>query len=232
MVSSNKNLTEHSCEEQADGFLCDDIQWENCWENAASEVQILNKKDCLLGPCEHNCKNVPGGHMCSCSSNFKPSRKNPKRCEYYCNSHTCPLQSITQECPEGFIKDEMQCTDLDECLSNHNNCEQECMNTFGRYKCFCKDGFKLVNKSKCVPLINNTPITGTLVTPSVNYTFSHAAFATPAEYIGLTLFIILVISALKTWNSSDPKFLQEHINNTSKKPQKNPDKHLRICRPH
>ncbi|XP_058255216.1 multiple epidermal growth factor-like domains protein 6 [Hemibagrus wyckioides] len=195
MVSSNRNLIERSCEEQADGFLCDDIQWENCWENRASEVQILNNDDCLFAPCEHQCLEVPGGHMCYCYLNFRLSKKHPERCELYCDSHTCPLAKGMYQCPEGFVKDETQCVDVDECTSNHN-CEQECMNTFGSYKCFCNDGFKLVNKSKCVPLMNNTPISGTLVTPSVNYTSSHAAFETPVEYIGLTLFVILVISAL------------------------------------
>ncbi|XP_026789990.3 signal peptide, CUB and EGF-like domain-containing protein 2 [Pangasianodon hypophthalmus] len=194
-VSSNRKF-ERPCEEQADGFLCDGIQWENCWEDTPSEVQILNKKDCSLAPCEHRCKNVPGGHMCSCLPRFRPSRKHPERCEYYCNSATCPQLCPTCECPEGFIKDEKQCTDLDECKSNHHNCAQKCRNTFGRYKCSCHEGFMLVNKSKCVPLIKPTPLTAMLGTPSVNYTLSHAAFATPAEYIGLTLFIILAISAL------------------------------------
>ncbi|GAA6096571.1 fibrillin-1 [Tachysurus ichikawai] len=196
LVSSNRNLTERSCWEQADGFMCDGIQWENCWENTPSEVQILKNEDCLLGPCEHQCKKVPGGHMCSCNPNFRPKREYPERCEYYCNSDTCPLLSNMHDCPEGFIKDETNCTDLDECISNHNNCEQKCMNTFGGYKCSCFEGFKLVNKSKCVSLINNTPITGTFVTPSVNYTRNHAAFSTPVEYIGLILFILLAISAV------------------------------------
>ncbi|TSO25239.1 Thrombomodulin [Bagarius yarrelli] len=195
LVSTNRNFTECSCKEQADGFLCDGIQWENCWEDKPTEVQILNKNDCLLGPCEHMCNEVPGGHMCSCLSKFRPSRKNPERCEYYCDSDTCPLLSM-QKCPDGFIKNETECTDLDECILNDNNCEQKCRNTVGSYKCSCYDGFMLVNKSKCVPLIHPTSFTGTFVTPSVNYTSSHAAFATPAEYIGLTMFILLAISAL------------------------------------
>ncbi|MCJ8736858.1 hypothetical protein PDJAM_G00017260 [Pangasius djambal] len=195
LVSSNRKF-ERPCEEQADGFLCDGIQWENCWEDRPSEVQILNKKDCALAPCEHQCKVVPGGHMCSCLPRFRPSRKHPERCEYYCNSATCPRLCSTCECPDGFIKEEEQCTDLDECKSNHHDCAQKCRNTFGRYECSCHEGFMLVDKSKCVPLIKPTPLNSMFVTPSVNYTLSHAAFATPAEYIGLTLFIILAISAL------------------------------------
>ncbi|XP_053489616.1 matrilin-2-like [Ictalurus furcatus] len=197
-VSSNKTLMERSCEEQVDGFLCDGIQWENCWEERASEVQILNKKDCGLGPCEHQCEEVPGGHMCTCYNPdlFRPSRKNPERCEYYCDSTTCKQLCSMCECPDGFIKDEANCTDLDECKSNHTNCEQKCRNTIGSYMCSCHEGFMLVNKTKCVPLINPTPLTAELVTPSVNYTLSHAVFATPAEYIGFTLLILLAICVL------------------------------------
>lgn len=195
-VSNNKTLMERSCEEQVDGFLCDGIQWENCWEERASEVQILNKKDCLVAPCEHQCKEVPGGHMCTCNYPhlFRPSRKNPERCEYYCDFTACK-RCTTCPCPDGFMKDEENCTDLDECKSSHD-CEQKCRNTIGSYKCSCYEGFMLVNKTKCVPLINPTLLTAELVTPSVNYTLSHAAFATPAEYIGFTLLIMLVVCVL------------------------------------
>ncbi|KAK2843405.1 hypothetical protein Q7C36_011620 [Tachysurus vachellii] len=192
LVSSNRNLTERSCEEQADGFMCDSVQWENCWENTPTEVQILKNEDCLLSPCEHQCTVVPGGYMCSCFLLFRITRKNPEHCEYLCDSESCP-RCPKCKCPKGFLKDETRCTDLDECTSNYHNCEQKCMNTIGSYKCSCDEGFKLVNKSKCVGLMYET---ATFVTPSVNYTSSHATFATPVEYIGLILFILLAISAV------------------------------------
>ncbi|XP_060790271.1 signal peptide, CUB and EGF-like domain-containing protein 1 [Neoarius graeffei] len=224
-VSSNRELAKRSCEEQADGFLCDGIDWENCWESQPSEVQILNKKDCGLAPCEHKCEEVPGGHMCSCFKRYRPRRKNPEYCESSCNSDSCPLPCPTCRCPDGFLKDEAQCTDLDECDLNDHNCAQKCRNTIGSYKCSCDEGFMLVNRSECVRLINPTPVTATLVTQSVNYELSHAAFGTPAEYIGLILFILLVIPALigllyyfrkskgdvllKDGNASDDTMVQE-----------------------
>lgn len=198
-VSSNRKFTERLCEEQADGFLCDGIQWETCWENRPSEVQILNKQDCGQAPCEHTCEEIPDGHKCSCFKKYRPSRKNPEHCEYYCDSFSCPMlcseDNSRCNCPDGFVKDETKCTDINECQSNHD-CEQKCSNTNGSYNCSCYEEFMLVNKSKCLPLIKPTPLAAGLVTPPVNYTISHAAFATPAEYIGLTLFIILTICVL------------------------------------
>ncbi|XP_053366030.1 signal peptide, CUB and EGF-like domain-containing protein 2 [Clarias gariepinus] len=195
-VSSNGNLTERSCVEEADGFLCAGIQWETCWELITVEVQILNKKVCRRDTCEHNCKNVPGGHMCSCDPKFRPSRKEPKRCEYFCDSSPCLRLCPTCDCPNGFINDEKQCADIDECNSNHNNCGQKCKNLIGHYKCSCNEGFMLVNKSQCLPIIKPTPLAAAFVTAPVNYTLNHAAFLTSGGYIGFTLFIMLIISAL------------------------------------
>ncbi|XP_046711238.1 matrilin-2 [Silurus meridionalis] len=195
-VSNNRTLTEHLCEKQTDGFLCDGIQWETCWKDQSMEVQILNNKGCGSLPCENLCTQIPRGHMCGCYKSFRPSRENPKRCEFYCESKPCKMPCSSCECPDGFIKDETWCTDLDECMSNHNNCEQNCTNTFGSYKCSCQEGFMLEKKYKCVPLINPTPITASFFTPSVNYTMSHAAFSNPAEYICLTMLIVMVILAV------------------------------------
>ena len=38
-------------------------------------------------------------------------------------------------------------TDVDECKKKTSGCSQECNNTIGSYKCFCKDGFRLTNNS-------------------------------------------------------------------------------------
>ncbi|KAI5102354.1 thrombomodulin-like [Silurus meridionalis] len=194
-VSGHRTLTEHKCEEQVDGFLCDGIQWETCWEFKTTEVQILDAVDCMLSPCEYVCDEVPGGHMCTCSTDYRLSRKDPHHCDYYCDSETCPLRCPECTCPEGFVKDETDCIDINECTSNHN-CAQKCMNTIGGYMCSCREGFVLVNTSECVPLVNPTPLSAALVTPSVNYTLGRAAFATSAEYLGLTLFLVLILFGL------------------------------------
>ena len=52
--------------------------------------------------------------------------------------------------------------DINECQENTSRCSQECNNTIGGYKCYCKDGYRLANdnhtcegktKQEVVPMI-------------------------------------------------------------------------------
>ena len=40
-------------------------------------------------------------------------------------------------------------TDVDECISQQNDCEQNCTNTMGSFKCGCRNGYQLINRTHC-----------------------------------------------------------------------------------
>ncbi|XP_065067753.1 hemicentin-1-like isoform X2 [Rhopilema esculentum] len=48
----------------------------------------------------------------------------------------------TDKCPDGFLKDDRFCADVNECLVS-TQCEQLCINTNGSYHCSCNKGFFL-----------------------------------------------------------------------------------------
>ena len=39
-------------------------------------------------------------------------------------------------------------SDIDECNKEDDDCDQLCINTFGSYKCMCKDGYYLHHDGK------------------------------------------------------------------------------------
>uniref|UniRef100_A0A4W4HCT3 Thrombomodulin n=1 Tax=Electrophorus electricus TaxID=8005 RepID=A0A4W4HCT3_ELEEL len=192
-VSSSGTWFERPCNESIDGFLCDNVRWDSWPLDMTSKVVILGKKDCSLSPCEKNCDVVRSGYMCSCWKHFRPSRKNPRLCEFYCTTPTClPMcyHSTACDCPDGFVKDEGNCTDIDECKSNHN-CAKTCVNTIGSYTCSCDGGFVLVNGSECVLRISMSP-------NQINESsqFSPVSTATSGEYVGLTVFAVVALVLL------------------------------------
>ncbi|KAK2535167.1 Hmcn2 [Columba livia] len=50
-------------------------------------------------------------------------------------------------CPMGFIKRNGTCTDLDECQML-NQCQHECRNSLGTYRCVCPPGYRLLPNGK------------------------------------------------------------------------------------
>ena len=44
------------------------------------------------------------------------------------------------------------CEDIDECASNRGGCEQICKNSPGSYRCACRDGYKLRQKTICLDI--------------------------------------------------------------------------------
>ena len=44
------------------------------------------------------------------------------------------------------------CEDINECASNRGGCEQICKNSPGSYRCACRDGYKLRQKTRCLDI--------------------------------------------------------------------------------
>ncbi|XP_010139814.1 PREDICTED: hemicentin-2-like, partial [Buceros rhinoceros silvestris] len=53
----------------------------------------------------------------------------------------------TQPCPTGFTKRNGTCADLDECRMQ-NQCQHECRNSLGSYRCVCPAGYRLMPNGK------------------------------------------------------------------------------------
>ena len=41
-------------------------------------------------------------------------------------------------------------SDINECLTGHSGCEQECRNTPGNFRCLCRDGYMLADDYRSV----------------------------------------------------------------------------------
>ncbi|KAM4662543.1 hemicentin-2 [Discoglossus pictus] len=58
-------------------------------------------------------------------------------------------QSSFTRCPQGFIRRNGVCTDIDECQVR-SPCQHECRNTEGSYQCLCPSGYRLLpNNRNC-----------------------------------------------------------------------------------
>ena len=43
--------------------------------------------------------------------------------------------------------------DIDECTDENNPCDHTCTNTDGSFKCGCNEGYRLVNNTQCVGML-------------------------------------------------------------------------------
>ncbi|XP_066540815.1 thrombomodulin [Hoplias malabaricus] len=200
-ISNSMKSTESACNDKLNGFLCDKVGWATCSVNMTNPVIILKKDGCESGPCEHFCHGLSMGYTCQCLKNFKPSRTDPQLCERYCPSFECKASCMKSGecwCPDGFVKNEGNCSDIDECTSNHN-CAHTCINTAGSYSCACKEGYTLVNGSACIrnTNINESPgVFTTTVAVDLFFNPSLKAQASTGEYVGIVVFLLIALFAL------------------------------------
>nr|VZI47990.1 unnamed protein product [Spirometra erinaceieuropaei] len=91
-----------------------------------------------LTPCQFKCVSVNATRVCLCPSPFilQP------------DGVSCGLA-----CPPGLTGTDCR-TDIDECLTGTHNCQQDCINTFGSYRCKCREGFipTTADETKCTPV--------------------------------------------------------------------------------
>lgn len=126
-------------------------------DGVCKDVQICQS-------CEQRCKLSGGTYKCTCMDGYIESKINPNKCELYCPHSEClakcdPNNQDHCDCPKGHIHNERNgtqyCTDYDEC-ENGNECDHECTNTFGSFKCSCREGYELVKDRDCVELFDGS----------------------------------------------------------------------------
>ncbi|XP_064187167.1 thrombomodulin-like [Anguilla rostrata] len=133
--------------------------------------KCMDIDECSDGTCEHICTNTQGGYNCSCSKGYKQMSTDSHRCELHCPSEECTAVCDKNDptkcsCPFGYILDQSEngsfCVDIDECVRDSKECDQQCKNTFGSFICSCDSGFDLRDGFRCVrrdSLEDSTPTT-------------------------------------------------------------------------
>uniref|UniRef100_UPI0037E7B205 complement component C1q receptor-like n=1 Tax=Semicossyphus pulcher TaxID=241346 RepID=UPI0037E7B205 len=116
------------------------------------------KRNCAInnGECEHLCLQDAEEVQCICKEGYQLDEDGLTcRMKDLCGFDICEHQCVMREsaysckCPDGFNLDANQrnCSDIDECQSQI--CDHHlCINSYGSYKCMCKDGYKMV-EGKC-----------------------------------------------------------------------------------
>uniref|UniRef100_A0A3B3REB7 Thrombomodulin n=1 Tax=Paramormyrops kingsleyae TaxID=1676925 RepID=A0A3B3REB7_9TELE len=162
-VSSDLKWTERHCSGRIDGYICQGGLGSTCGrlEEQPNGVALYNTSyhcvdidECLSNPCDHECLNTRGSFSCSCFEDF--IKVDELSCKYHCPKEECPAKCDPNNemqcyCPEGFIAEPRDtgtvCVDINECLQNE--CEQNCVNTYGSYICSCENGYYLEDGFKC-----------------------------------------------------------------------------------
>lgn len=173
-LSDDHRWTERPCSDAVDGFLCKTNHRDACQAQGLSDPRsFVSPQGCSDGPCEHKCTAAPGGYTCSCFDGYIPNSQDPHQCQLHCPTERCPLHCDRTGlcfCPDGFLRSENFCEDIDECAMNE--CDQECENTLGSYTCSCWEGFTLRDKGRCVKAKEHegSTVTPPIVTPALNST--------------------------------------------------------------
>lgn len=189
-ISVDQKWNEKLCEDQIDGFLCENIPEDDCCDfDPTYSVEYPDPDQCLLGHCEHNCKETTNGYKCFCNAGHVINRKNQKLCVPNCST-SCLARCDRNDkedcgCRDGYILDRAEYTCVDDNECDLDPCDHYCFNTLGSYECSCRDGFSLVGEGKCVKIV-----------PSLNPTTVHAAEVSPGSVIGVTVVILVAIVAL------------------------------------
>lgn len=198
-VSLSRDLrwTERPCSEKINGYLCRTAHKDACQVQELSDsIVFKSAKGCLTGPCEHNCIEVKGGFKCSCFTGYIPDSKDPSRCKLHCAQENCPCDFNMGEChcPEGYIRSDNLCHDINECLME--GCEHECYNTYGSFTCTCREGFVPKDTVKCVSAPHATGVVKPNTTSNNNNNnMTMGSSASSGSFLWLWIFITLVVVA-------------------------------------
>lgn len=197
--SNDHKWMERLCSDKSDGFLCKTNHKDAC---QAQEISVFqSSKGCSDGPCEHICKDVKGGYICSCFKGYIPDSKDARQCTMHCAEEKCPAICDADDmcfCPEGFIRNANFCEDIDECVMNA--CDQECKNTIGGFLCSCQEGFILKDQDRCISVedenfVITTPHKG-FMKPTAKNTTLKGSSASAGSFILLWIFIAVAVIVL------------------------------------
>lgn len=71
-------------------------------------------------------------------------------CHPLVNCTNSPTQYICGACPSGYGGNGQNCSDIEECSLNTDNCQMLCVNSAGSFECQCNSGYQLnADKKNC-----------------------------------------------------------------------------------
>lgn len=166
-LTNNSCDNAFSCVNTIGSFYCIN----NCtegYELSQNNFTCVDTNECAVnnGGCEQVCVNFDGGFKCECDAVGFMLAEDGRHCISmdpcgYKNggcAHVCePLNGKPQcFCYKGYelnMTDKQNCLDIDECSLNHD-CEGQCINTIGSYKCekSCPTGYHLNDVGVCVDI--------------------------------------------------------------------------------
>ncbi|XP_010213856.1 PREDICTED: cysteine-rich with EGF-like domain protein 2 [Tinamus guttatus] len=108
------------------------------------DAACVDVDECDGSPCKDDqyCLNTNGSFSC-------------KACDATCVGCTGEGSDKCKTCASGYIKEDENCTDINECNLPEKVCTREnedCFNTKGSYKCVCSKGFE-EKDGTCAPVV-------------------------------------------------------------------------------
>ncbi|XP_060578338.1 fibrillin-1-like [Ruditapes philippinarum] len=117
----------------------------------------------------HSCKCDLGYDGIDCENSFDGCAGSPCSLDRNCTKLQAEEQQainksyICDPCPDGYLDDNDDCIDQDECKVNNGGCSQHCSNTDGSFQCSCDDGYRLsiddlytcIDIDECEELLHN-----------------------------------------------------------------------------
>nr|XP_003461640.1 cysteine-rich with EGF-like domain protein 2 isoform X1 [Cavia porcellus] len=120
----------------------DCVECEAGWTRVEDACVDVDECAADTPPCNDTqyCDNVAGSYAC-------------EECDSTCVGCTGKGPANCKECVPGYLKENGQCTDIDECSLAEKVCtrkNENCYNTLGSFVCVCPDGFE-ETEDACVP---------------------------------------------------------------------------------
>ncbi|XP_052846426.1 LOW QUALITY PROTEIN: fibrillin-1 [Drosophila gunungcola] len=151
------------CQESNGGCseICENMPGEyKCACQAGFQIDVSDGKTCVdIDECAHSelsldcaegCENLPGSYRCVLPLGEKVEAVEEPKLEVI----DIP---VTKTCNPGFklSADGNDCLDIDECEvkdPQSAGCEQDCVNTVGSFRCYCRDGYHLLEDQRSCAL--------------------------------------------------------------------------------
>ncbi|XP_053387695.1 uncharacterized protein LOC123541782 [Mercenaria mercenaria] len=157
-------ICEHNCTNTEGSYMCTCREGYRVDTRNSSLCRDINECDEALHNCSQECNNTEGGYDCTCHSSFyfnsstwscltlegsKCTSDEEKKCLNKTSDCTKLNGNSTCICKAGFKwnKTASTCDDINEC--ERSVCPQNCINTFGSFRCECFVGYQLQDATTC-----------------------------------------------------------------------------------
>ena len=140
------DLCEMNCLNAEGSYRC------SCREGyqLSNETLCLDIDECLTnnGGCEGACMNLKGSYYCL-KGNISVLQS--YQCDEFGYVKYCSnLLGASCGCCDGYRMVDLECSEVNECEEQIDNCGMKCHNTKGSFTCACDMGYQLSNNTLCI----------------------------------------------------------------------------------